>query len=197
MVYPYEGILLSNRKEWTTWENLKCITLSERSQTQKSTCCWFCTSWKRQNYGKDNRLVIAQGLGLGESVDWNYKGVLGEWWNFLVSWGWWWSPDYAFGKTHKTKHQNEWIFSWYLYGTPLQYSCLENPMDGGAWYIAVHGVTEVEHDWATSLSLFTFMHWRRQWQPAPVFLPGESQGRGSLVGCRLWGHTQSDTTEVT
>ena len=39
--------------------------------------------------------------------------------------------------------------------------------------------------------------WRRKWQPTPVFLPGESQGRGSLVGCRLWGHTESDTTEVT
>ena len=43
----------------------------------------------------------------------------------------------------------------------------------------------------------TFMHWRRRWQPTPVFLPGESQGRGSLVGCRLWGHTESDTTEAT
>ena len=52
-------------------------------------------------------------------------------------------------------------------------------------------------DWATSLSLFTFMHWRRKWQPTPVFLPGESHGRGSLVGCRLWGHTESDTTEAT
>ena len=41
------------------------------------------------------------------------------------------------------------------------------------------------------------MFWRRKWQPTPVFLPGESQGRGSLVGCRLWGHTESDTTEVT
>ena len=41
-------------------------------------------------------------------------------------------------------------------------------------------------DWAASLSLFTFMHWRKKWQPTPVFLPGESQGRGSLVGCRLW-----------
>ena len=39
--------------------------------------------------------------------------------------------------------------------------------------------------------------WRRKWQPTPVFLPGESQGRGSLVGCRLWGHTESDTTEAT
>ena len=44
-------------------------------------------------------------------------------------------------------------------------------------------------------SLFT--HWRRKWQPTPVFLPGESQGQGSLVGCHLWGHTESDTTEVT
>jgi len=55
----------------------------------------------------------------------------------------------------------------------------------------------VGHDWVTSLSLFTFMHWRRKWQPTPVFLPGESQGRGSLVGCRLWGCTESDTTEGT
>ena len=45
--------------------------------------------------------------------------------------------------------------------------------------------------------LFTFVHWRRKWQPAPVFLPGESQGRGSLVGCCLWGRTESDTTEAT
>ena len=130
-------------------------------------------------------------------------------------------------------------------GTPLQYSCLENPMDGGAWWAAVHGVDKswtrlsdftfpfhfhalekamaphsstlawkipwteepcglqsmgslgVGHDWATSFSLFTFTHWRRKWQPTPVFLPGESQGQGSLVGCRLWGCTESDTTEVT
>ena len=51
------------------------------------------------------------------------------------------------------------------------------------------GSLRVGHDWATSLSLFTFMHWRRKWQPTPVFLPGESQGRGSLMGCHLWGHT--------
>ena len=47
----------------------------------------------------------------------------------------------------------------------------------------------------TSLSLFPFMHWRRKWQPTPVLLPGGSQGRGSLVGCRLWGRTESDTPE--
>ena len=55
----------------------------------------------------------------------------------------------------------------------------------------------VGRDWATSLSLFTFMHRRRKWQPTLVFLSGESQGWGTLVGCRLWGRTESDTTEVT
>ena len=82
-------------------------------------------------------------------------------------------------------------------GTPLQYSCLENPMDGGAWWLQSMGSLRVGHDRATSLSLFTFMHWRRKWQPTPVFLPGESQGWGSLVGCHLWGRTESDMTEVT
>ena len=61
------------------------------------------------------------------------------------------------------------------------------------------GSLRVGHDWMTSLSLFTFRHWRRKWQPTPVFLPGESQGWGSLVGCHLWGshrvgHDWSDLT---
>ena len=55
----------------------------------------------------------------------------------------------------------------------------------------------VRHDWTTSLSLFTFTHWRGKRQPTPVFLPGESQGWGSLLGCRLWDHTESNRTEVT
>ena len=67
----------------------------------------------------------------------------------------------------------------------------------GAWWAAVHGVAKSQTRLRTSLYFFTFMHWRRKWQPTPVFLPGESQGRGSLVGCRLWGPTESDMTEVT
>ena len=82
-------------------------------------------------------------------------------------------------------------------GTPLQYSFLENPMDGGAWYAAVHRVAE---GW-TRLSDFTFtFHFHaleKEMATTPVFLPGESQGQGSLVGCHLWGCTKSDTTEVT
>ena len=55
----------------------------------------------------------------------------------------------------------------------------------------------VRHSWVTSLSFFTFMHWRKRWQPTPVFLSGESQRWGSLMGCHLWVHTESDTTEAT
>ena len=89
--------------------------------------------------------------------------------------------------------ENHSSHQWHL--ATLQYSGLENPMDGGAWWAAVHGVARSR----TRLSdfTFTFLHWRRKWQPTPVFLPGESQGRGSLVGCRLWGRTESDTTEAT
>ena len=82
-------------------------------------------------------------------------------------------------------------------GTPLQYSCLENPMEEEPGGLQSMGSLRVRHDWATSLLLFTFMHWRRKWQPTPVFLPGESQGQRSLVGCHLWGCTELDTTEAT
>ena len=68
-------------------------------------------------------------------------------------------------------------------------------MDREARCAAIHGVVKSR----TRLSDFTFtlVHWRRKWQPTPVLLPGESRGQGRLVGCRLWGHTESDTTEAT
>ena len=59
------------------------------------------------------------------------------------------------------------------------------------------GLLRVGNDWVTSPSLFTFLHWRRKSQPNPVFLPGEFHRWGSLVGCCLWGRTESDTTEAT
>ena len=70
-------------------------------------------------------------------------------------------------------------------------------MDGGTWKAAVHGVTEGQ----TRLSGFTFtFHFHaleKEMATTPVFLPGESQGRRSLVGCCLWGRTELDMTEVT
>ena len=82
-------------------------------------------------------------------------------------------------------------------GTPPQYSCLENPVDGGAWWAAVHGVAKSQ----TRLSDFTFTFHshalEKEMAAHSSVLAGESQGWGSLVGCRLWGRTESDTTEAT
>ena len=82
-------------------------------------------------------------------------------------------------------------------GTPLQYSCLENPMDGGAWWAAVHGVAESR----TRLSDFTFTFHshalEKEMATHSSVLAWRIQGRGSLVGCRLWDRTESDTTEAT
>ena len=82
-------------------------------------------------------------------------------------------------------------------GTLLQYLAWKIPWMEEPGELQSMGSLRVEHDWATSLSLFTLMHWKRKWQPTPAFLPWESQGRGSLVGCWLWGHTESDTTKAT
>ena len=82
-------------------------------------------------------------------------------------------------------------------GTPLQHSCLENAMDRGAWWAVVHGVAKSR----TRLSDFTFtFHFHaleKEMATPPVFLPGESQGRWSLMGCHLWGLTESEMTEAT
>ena len=115
--------------------------------------------------------------------------------------GAWWAAVHGVAKSWTRPSDFTFTFTLMLFkaqvregnGNPLQHSCLENPMDGGAWWAAVHGVAK---SW-TRLSEFTFTHWRRKWQPTPVFLPGESQGRGSLVGCCLWSRTESDMTEAT
>ena len=75
-------------------------------------------------------------------------------------------------------------------GTPLQYSCLENHMDRGAWWAAVYGVA---NSW-TQLSDFTFTF---HFHALEKEMAGESQGQRSLLGCCLWGHTESDMTEAT
>ena len=82
-------------------------------------------------------------------------------------------------------------------GTPPQYSGLENFMDGEAWWAAVHGVAK---SW-TGLSDFTFtFHFHaleKEMATHSSVLAWRIPGRGCLAGCRLWGRTESDTTEVT
>ena len=87
---------------------------------------------------------------------------------------------------------------WRRNGNPLQCSCLENPRNGGAWWAAIYGVAQSQTQ-LKRLSSSSSMDviWRWKWQPTPVFLPGESQGRRSLVGCHFWGRTESNTTEAT
>ena len=70
-------------------------------------------------------------------------------------------------------------------------------MGGGAWCTAVHGVAKSQIQLSDFPFTFHFHALGRKWQPTPVFSPGDSQGRGSLVGCHLWGRTGSDTTEAT
>ena len=76
-------------------------------------------------------------------------------------------------------------------GTPLQYSCLENPMDGGAWQAVVHGVTKSR----TRLSDFTFtFHFHaleKEMATHSSVLAWRIPGTGSLVGCRLWGRSRT------
>ena len=78
-------------------------------------------------------------------------------------------------------------------GNPLQYSCLENPRDGGAWWAAVYGATQSR----TRLKRLSMHALEKEMATTPVFLPGESQGWRSLVGCHLWGRTELDMMEVT
>ena len=88
------------------------------------------------------------------------------------------------------------MYAWRRQWHPLQYSCLENPMDGGAWWAAVHGVAKS----GTRLSNFTltfhFPELEKEMATHSSVLAWRIPGTGSLVRCRLWGRTQSDTTEA-
>ena len=115
-----------------------------------------------------------------------------------------------------TSRQSELSYAYFTYSHPISFTPTYNtiilekamathsstfawklPWMEGPRRLQSMGSLRVGHNWATSLSHFTFMHWRRKWQPTPVFLPGESQGWGILVGCRPWDRTESGTTEAT
>ena len=82
-------------------------------------------------------------------------------------------------------------------GTPLQYSCLENPMDGGAWQAAVHGVAKSRARLSDFTFTFHFYALEKEMATHSSVLAWRIQGQGSPLVCRLWGCTDSDMTEVT
>ena len=82
-------------------------------------------------------------------------------------------------------------------GTPLQYSCLENPMDGGAWWAAVHGVAKSRAQLSDFTFTFHFHALEKEMATHSSVLAWRIPGMGSLMGCHLWGRTESDTTEAT
>ena len=104
---------------------------------------------------------------------------------------------YSISKGGREGFVRSWSYFGEGNGNPLQYSCLENPMDGEAWKAAVHGVAKSRTRLSDFIFTFTFMHWRRKWESTPVFLPGESQGWGELggllsMGSHRVGHDWSD-----
>ena len=102
-----------------------------------------------------------------QKFGWTIRGWVCTSLRMRISLGLWWAREKAMAPHSSTL---AWKIPW-----------MEEPRR-----LQSMGSLRVGQDWVSSLSLFTFMHWRRKWQPTPVFLPGESQGRGSLVGCRLW-----------
>ena len=160
---------------WITREALNQIWVSKNvSHSLHSSTLSFCSSIQKCIYQKPAMYWAGSVLGA-----WEKNSQYFEWRPRPVLW------TYTYGSVEKAMAPHSSTLAWKIPWT-------EEP-----GRLQSMGSLRVGHDWATSLSLFTFLHWRRQWQPTPVFLPGESQGRGSLVGCRLWGRTGSDTTEAT
>ena len=82
-------------------------------------------------------------------------------------------------------------------GTPLQYSCLDNPMDGGTWWAVVHGVAKSRTRLRDFTFTFHFHALEKEMATHSSVLAWRIPGTGSLVGCPLWDRTELDTTEVT
>ena len=152
--------------------------------------------WERLKAGRE-----------GDGTGWDgwMASPTGWIWIWASSGSWWWTGEPGVLQSMQSQSRT-WLRDWTELNPLNQVGgrilSLRIPGLGLGWFktalgLQSMGLLRVRHDWMTSLWLFTFMHWRRKWQSTPVFLPGESQGQGSLVGCRLWGRTESDTTEET
>ena len=185
----YLGIscLLTFQMSW-----ISCLLPTKRKFSKRSGLMWLFSEYCI------NHLLLLKKFWLRREAKENSLGVIV--WSLLAS------LSYGSAGMCPHGHGSSDRF-WFASAQPIQPEKAMAPHSSTlAWKISgtaepgrlqSMGSLGVGHDWAMSLSLFTFMHWRRKWQPTPVFLPGESQGRGSLVGYCLWDLTESDTTEVT
>ena len=132
----------------------------------------------KETWGDRKSIILSQ-FGCGWGGPWVPSSIHLFFFNYSLSF-----EAFPFSKSEKAMAPHSSTLAWKIPWT-------EEP-----GRLQTIGSLRVGHNWATSLSLFTFVHWRRKWQTTPVFLRGESQGWGSLVGCCLWGPTESDTTDV-
>ena len=184
MTSPFNGILFDLEKKWST--DTCCYNMDEswkyyanwkKSLSKDDTVYSFIyTKYAKQGNLRDRRrLDIAFG--------WCKNNVRGKWGVTATLYRYFLRGD-------KIIHREG-------NGTPLQYSCLENPMDGGAWWAVVHGVAKSQARLSDFTFTFHFHALEKEMATHSSVLAWRSQGRGSQVGCRLWGRTESDTTEVT
>ena len=185
-----------------------CVPDSEKAMAPHSSTLAQKIPWTEQSGGLQSMGSLRVGdkwvtsLSLFTFMHWRRKWQLtpvflpGE----SQGWGTWWAAIY--GVTQSWTRLRNVTFTFHFHALEKEIATHSSVL---AWRIPgteesgglqSMGSLRVGHDWATPLSLFTFMRWRRKWQPTPVFLPGESQGRGSLVGCSLWGLIEPDTTEA-
>ena len=185
----------------------------ETGRTDENQVCWWITTriyrkCLRNFYSKKISFWVVLQSRWNRSALLMLKVQISRWWwlsaqELKTNTGW--LSPYVLMLLAAIKQSLSWLENWIILGLGME-KAMAPHSSTLAWKIPwteepgrlqFMGSLRVGHDSATSLSLFTFMHWRRKWQSTPVFLPRESQGRGSPVGCRLWGRTESDTTEAT
>ena len=184
------------------------FTKGRGTRDQIANICW--TMEKARQFQKNTYFCFIDHAKVIDCVDHN------KLWKILKEMG---IPDYLncflrnlYADQKATVHTRHGIMDWFKVGKGVCQDCILSPCLFNFYVMAPHSSTlawkipwqeepgrlqsmgslRVGHDWVTSLSLFTFMHWRRKWQPTPVFSPGESQGRGSLVAA-IYGVAQSQT----
>ena len=145
------------------------------------TMTLYARQQKRHRYKEQTFGLCGRGRGWDD---------LGEWhWNMYITYVKWIASPGSIPTSERSPGEGN--------GNPLQYSCLENPMDRGAWWATVHGVGKSQTQLSDFPFTFHFHALEKETATHSSVLAWRIPGTGSLVGFRLWGRTESDTTEAT